>query len=145
VTTDEDLRRLAEAAPDGPWIEDPDEPGVVMRPDGWDGEMVAVANGDFYRVIAAFIAAANPAAVLALLDRVAAAEADNARLTRAVTTLDRTTDDLAASCVQVEAENAALRETVKRVRAVLDANVPRREYDIQALRNDISAALNGEG
>jgi hypothetical protein len=260
VTTDEDLRRLAEAAPDGPWIEDPDEPGVVMRPDGWDGEMVAVANGDFYRVIAAFIAAANPAAVLALLDRVAAAEAEvkrtrtlwksdtdtlierdkanharaekaeaeveqlsgtddpipryaqldiwmalygsnrsegygpfrdghgfaetwaflfsevkrlsawkadvlpvmaglqdlgtalgvplgvsitgeqaaeraaelvaeNERLTRAVTTLDQTTDDLAASCAQVEAENAALRETVEAVALVVSRAASRMSLD----------------
>lgn len=89
------LRALAEAATPGPWIgagpsfgaplpaylnevvtdhqnEDEDDVTIVMAEHGAEDENTANIS---------FVAAANPAAILALLDRLAAAEARNATLT----------------------------------------------------------------
>ena len=72
-----ELRRLAEAATPGPW--DCYRPHPAYRaysvdqvmPEGHLGETVAVTEDVYAEVNGAFIAAANPAVVLALLDRLA--------------------------------------------------------------------------
>lgn len=50
-------------------------------------------------------------------DAVDTLRAENARLTRAVTTLDQATDELAASVAQAAAMNAVLRARVEAARA----------------------------
>lgn len=78
----QELRKLAEAATQGPWIAGDDE----------DSDYYLVGPPSFDRVVtnpvvqlhalnnAEFIAAANPAAIIALLDRVEKAEKDAARV-----------------------------------------------------------------
>lgn len=72
-----ELRRLAEVATPGPWQASFDQ-SEVASPCGdgsYDLVCAAIANGATDPKNAAFIAAANPAAILALLDCVASAEA----------------------------------------------------------------------
>jgi hypothetical protein len=74
VSGTEELRRLAEAATPGPWVDCGD--GAVRQPSegvGWHAEAYLPAD-------AAYIAAANPAVILALLDRVDSLTAENERL-----------------------------------------------------------------
>lgn len=68
--SDEELRALAEAATPGPW----EVVGESVVTDG-NAATVAVIEAPDYEEDAAYIAAANPTAVLDLLDRLAAAEA----------------------------------------------------------------------
>lgn len=76
----EELRRLAEAAPPGPWMVDGDvgEDLIVIVDDGCDTSFTQITGdihqGDGGWSDAAYIAAANPAAVLDLLDQLDAAE-----------------------------------------------------------------------
>jgi hypothetical protein len=74
-----DLRKLAEAATPGPWREGTVEKWNVFCEQGADlshERVLLRMNSHFkgYAADAAFIAAANPTAVLALLDRIAAFE-----------------------------------------------------------------------
>lgn len=76
------LRAKAEAATPGPWRQSPMTPSRVSTRDGSIGVAWHSAGGEMDRKAertAAFIAAASPATVLALLDRLAAAELDVAR------------------------------------------------------------------
>jgi hypothetical protein len=81
----DDLRRLAEAATPGPWEArtETGHPGVLaIVPDGgfdWVCSL-QVSNRPGFRRDAAFIAAANPQTVLALLDALAAKDAGCERL-----------------------------------------------------------------
>ena len=76
--TDDELRRLAEAATPGPWKVERDDPSPDVH-DATGSVIATTMHSDLSRMEdghnAAFIAAANPAAVLALLDRLRAAEA----------------------------------------------------------------------
>jgi len=77
----DDIRARLEAATPGPWMVDPDDAAVVMRPDerhpnGWDGVMIAVAKGG--EMEATFIAdliAHAPTDLAFLLSRLESAEA----------------------------------------------------------------------
>ena len=84
MTTDTDnLRRLAEAATPGPWFvaERVTRSGLSIVEDGRVHGMFPVTAE---RHEAAYIAAANPVAILALLDRLRAAEARKVRLREAL-------------------------------------------------------------
>ena len=96
MTSDDELRRLAEAATPGPWFahEAKRSANTKYR---WVGRRHHQQNGSgVCRIIgdpgppdrkdadAAYIAAANPAAILALLDRLRDAEAREARLREAL-------------------------------------------------------------
>ena len=78
ATTDDELRQRAEAATPGPWLVERDYPSPDVH-DAKGNVIATTMHSDLSRqedgANAAFIAAANPAAVLALLDRVAKAEA----------------------------------------------------------------------
>lgn len=86
---DKELRRLAEAATPGPWKIAPAGTKAYERADPYPFDMIQVAPARFVRTEgrseneansnAAFIAAANPATILSLLDRLEAAERDAAR------------------------------------------------------------------
>ena len=77
---DAELRRLAAAATPGPWeYREMVEPGSagVTHPHGWVDAVIACGANEMRD--AAYIAAANPATMLALLDRLEKAEKDAAR------------------------------------------------------------------
>ena len=86
------LREAAKKATPGPWFMEPDEtsPDILAAP----GVVARTVASDMPRQVdalnAAFIAAANPAAVLALLD-------ENARMREALKTIANA-DDHVASC-----------------------------------------------
>ena len=94
---DKELRRLAEAATPGPWKIAPAGTKAYEREDPYPFDMIQVAPARFVRTEgrgeneansnAAFIAAANPATILSLLDRLEAAET-------AFTQSDKTCRDL---------------------------------------------------
>lgn len=81
-----ELRKLAQAATPGPWINygrQPNAPGAphsAVAAKTLLARVYSEAYGDFYQETAnaAFIAAANPAAITELLDRLEAAEWDRA-------------------------------------------------------------------
>jgi hypothetical protein len=79
--TDDELRRLAEAATPGPWhfglkvVGRTDDAHVDAWVCALGGGICEMSGMRGIEVNAAFIAAANPAAVLALLDRLRGAEA----------------------------------------------------------------------
>lgn len=79
--TDADLRRLALAATPGPWLllKGDDEFLSAVQRQREGGFSVAGLTPKQGRADAAYIAAANPAAMVALLDRLAAAEKNAAR------------------------------------------------------------------
>lgn len=80
------LRALAEAATPGPWIHYPED-NIIVAEGQEHATLIDVCARSLHvppvqrDANAALIAAANPAAILALLDRLAAAEARNATLT----------------------------------------------------------------
>lgn len=75
MTVDKDkLRQLAEAATPGPWFASPSHDHYKVLQDNDSGLLPEIAGVD-ERVDVAFIAAANPATVLALLDELAACKA----------------------------------------------------------------------
>lgn len=87
----EELKRLAEAATKGPWAkfsEDRTWHDSTTVVDDSEGEACVYARSV---TDARFIAAANPAAILALLEKVAVLEADNAALLHRLTVLTRRT------------------------------------------------------
>lgn len=94
--TDE-LRKAAEAATPGPWqqhlVDDTTVTSTTLDvcctfPDGGRNDDVDFAAPvEQHEANAAYIAAANPKAILELLDRIAALEAENARLREALTDL----------------------------------------------------------
>jgi hypothetical protein len=48
------IRERAEAAVKGPWIKDPDDPAIVLRPDkgdGWDGIVISRVQRDDYGLV----------------------------------------------------------------------------------------------
>ena len=104
MTDNTELKRLAEAAPEGPWYQH----GGIKQVLNHDCETVCETfeeDGDC--PTARFIAAANPTAVLALI-------AENGRLRenphmRAIRSLRGDCADLLAERDQLKAENEALR------------------------------------
>jgi len=48
------VQQRADAATDGPWMKDPDEPSIVLKPDapgGWDGTAIATVQRDDYGLV----------------------------------------------------------------------------------------------
>ncbi|MDQ8040622.1 hypothetical protein RDI86_02010 [Cellulosimicrobium sp. XJ-DQ-B-000] len=48
------VQQRADAATDGPWTKDPDEPSIVLKPDapgGWDGTAIATVQRDDYGLV----------------------------------------------------------------------------------------------
>jgi len=74
-----ELRKLAEAATAGPWVQNGPSKHIVIapgkKPSGIASAWEHAAVSDNARANAAFIAAANPDAIIFLLDRVDRAEA----------------------------------------------------------------------
>lgn len=69
----EELKRLAQAATQGPWrasLDGPGEEGWVMGPNGASHYLATGYEGEMAAKDVRLIAAANPAAVLALIERV---------------------------------------------------------------------------
>jgi hypothetical protein len=78
--TPDELRTLAEAAMPGPWEDGDIEPGAVLHKGSVIFWVLSVGNADDSARDAAYIAAANPTAILALLDERDALRAALSRL-----------------------------------------------------------------
>lgn len=75
MTNNAELKRLAEAAPSGPWIAENDS--LYFKDDGYTRHLLDADAGhdvedEAYYAALKFIAAANPAAVLALIAEIEA-------------------------------------------------------------------------
>ena len=98
-----ELRQLAEAATPGPWNVDKDFPKKVMANDYCIALLHDYAEDnrdDTGAVNAAYIAAANPTAILALLDDLDQTNEMNTQLREQNTSLDK-------ACAELEAANDA--------------------------------------
>lgn len=86
MTTDIEVRKLAEAATPGPWIagDDEDSDYFLVGPHDGDGIVFRPVVKLHPQNNAAYIAAANPATILSLLDRLEKAEKDNGDLRQQV-------------------------------------------------------------
>ncbi|NWD59359.1 hypothetical protein HX878_32135, partial [Pseudomonas veronii] len=125
MTDNTELKRLATAAPEGPWFGPEYAPGTSYVFDADLGTLLHYESIDTEQdACLRYVAAANPAAVLGLI-------ADNERLSRSVESLiqmERATGnraiEYAGKCDQLRAEVAGLRtgyEAYERVNAELKA------------------------
>lgn len=127
MTDNTELKRLATAAPEGPWFGPEYAPGTSYVFDADLGTLLHYESIDTEQdACLRYVAAANPAAVLGLI-------ADNERLSRSVESLiqmERATGnraiEYAGKCDQLRAEVAGLRtgyEAYEQVNAELKAEV----------------------
>ncbi len=110
------LREKAEAATPGPWKADgwqheSYDGNYFVRGDGVATEEVAHCEGSGrYEENAAYIAAASPDVVLALLDQLAALTAENERLTAHCALVEAREKQATEACTWLTNENQRLRE-----------------------------------
>jgi hypothetical protein len=161
--TDTELRKLAEAATPGPWMYDAGNWSIERRDncdvDSWRNSVASIAGNHVDESSSAngyFIAGANPAAVLSLLNRLAALEANNARLKRDLADEIARRDENAeiafahrAKASELAVENERLREALERVRAAIGdrllAKGPLSRSYGNGVIAEIDAALAGRG
>ncbi len=116
MTTDKDLRALAEAATDGPWeIQDRRDNTQGKRTQwyevgNWPVMVAHIQAGDLDEENAAFIAAANPQTVIGLLDRI---EAGWTMIAKAAKTVADLKLELSATRPQLEEAKATLDEVIE--------------------------------
>ena len=128
-----ELKRLAEAATPGPWAYD----GSYVCPDRTEDGTTYV---ELWRSIAdchqpentKFIAAANPAAVLALIAEVEGLRAQHGRDSAELRSLSQARDDARKERDQLKADNEELRKDAERYRWL-------RQYTVKSLA--VSGAL----
>jgi len=144
MTDYDDLRAKAMAATPGPWTYEEEDyaPERVRFPNGQH----ATVNGDSAETCAtaAYIAAANPTVILALLD-------ENARLREAGRIMSERNSSLDIECNRLAIENARLRESAEQAEANARAARDALEYNLgianhttreaQAERNSIIRRL----
>jgi len=138
-----ELRRLAQAATPGPWINHGRQPNVAGLPHSAVAAKTLLARvyseayGDVEQETAnaSFIAAANPAAISELLDRLEAAEADaleqarlngmgasrEAALMAKLEAAERERDDVAMQLAQSEQGKRKISEECDALRARIEA------------------------
>jgi hypothetical protein len=109
MTNTDELKRLAEAATSGGWFEygNDKQISVCAQPDGRFTYVIPMVKGNqSYRKDAKFIAAANPAAILSLIEEVEGLRVENERLT--------------AERVKLLGANEAMADQLATLRAELD-------------------------
>lgn len=134
-----ELRKLAEAATAGPWIAGDDEDSDYFLVGPHDGDEIV-----FRSVVklhaqnnALFIAAANPAAVISLLDQIEEQQAENDRLNDDVAMHMRVAVKAIDEVVEIKAQRDALAAKLE----ALEADAERYQF----IRARTSGHLNGLG
>ena len=149
-----ELRRLAQAATPGPWVSQGRYIGTP-RHMSYVGEVRDQCGNwsdtEKSRADAAFIAAANPAAITEILDRLEAAENEVESLRRGIAFRDDVVAGLAVEHDTLRAENAGLvddmnllRDNNTALRARIEALENERTVDEQRIA-DLMAELNRVG
>lgn len=128
-----DLKALAEAAPSGPWLVENDS--MYFKDDGYTRHMLDADSGmdveeDKYCAALAFIAAANPAAVLALLAEIEQLREANERVCTNYNRVSFASEERGNERDQLKAQNEALRDgaNFRAIQSLRD--------DCEALRKD---------
>ncbi|MFL1495073.1 hypothetical protein [Pseudomonas antarctica] len=127
MTDHTELKRLAEAAPEGPWFGPEYAPGTSYVFDVDLGTLLHYESIDTEQdACLRYVAAANPAAVLALIAENERLESERAELWRGKRDVEATRDTKSAVIAELKAQIAGLKtgyEAYERVNAELKAEV----------------------
>ena len=143
-----ELKRLAEAAPEGPWFGPEYAPGTSYVFDVDLGTLLEYQSIDSEKdACLRYVAAANPAAVRALIDENERLESERAELWRGKRDVEATRDTKSAVIAELKAEVAGLKtgyQAYELVNAELKAEVEGLRDGanfraIQSLRQDCEA------